>query len=148
MKIVVDGDACPVKEEAISLAYRYQIPIKIYIDVSHIVEDDYATIVYCDIGRDSVDFSVLKDIVKGDILITQDYELAGFALAKDVYCFNFYGIEYTKETIDQLLFSRYVSFKARKQGFRQYQKPRTSNDNTVFLKNIDDFLKQVYNDKR
>lgn len=143
MKILVDGDACPVKEEIINLAKKYQLPIIIYIDVSHIIEDCYASIIYCDKGKDSVDFELLKDVEKGDIMITQDYGLASLGLSKGSYCFDFFGKEYTKETIDSLLFSRFIAGKARKQKIKMSNpKARKPQDDTNFYLKVDTFLAQ------
>ena len=39
-------------------------------------------VIICDQGNDSVDYAILKDVKKGDLVITQDYGEAGMLLTK------------------------------------------------------------------
>ena len=43
---------------------------------------DYESVIICDQGNDSVDYAILKDVKKGDLVITQDYGEAGMLLTK------------------------------------------------------------------
>ena len=45
MKILVDADACPVKEIIEKVAKQKNIEVVMYIDSSHILSSDYSKIV-------------------------------------------------------------------------------------------------------
>jgi Uncharacterized protein conserved in bacteria len=147
MRILVDGDACPVKAELILLAKKYHLEILIYIDVNHFLEDDYAKIIYCDQGSDSVDLMLLNKSKVNDLIITQDYGLACLGISKKLSVFNFFGEEFNNNNIDSLLFSRYVNARDRKNGRYTTIKPRTIKDNENFYLKLDCFIKNILEDK-
>ena len=62
MKIIVDADACPVKEEILSVAKKNQIEVIMYFDTSHVYEDGYSQVFIVDKGADSVDFALMNKI--------------------------------------------------------------------------------------
>lgn len=113
MRILVDADACPVKEIILSLAKKYKIAVRMYFDVSHIYEDGYSEVIYCPKGFDQVDYKLLSEL-KDDIVITQDYGLASMCLLKARYVLNQNGLIYTENNIQTLLDTRYISQKQRK----------------------------------
>ena len=49
MEILVDADACPVKEIIVRLAKQRSIPVAMLIDTSHQLNDGYSTIITVDI---------------------------------------------------------------------------------------------------
>lgn len=114
MRILVDGDACPVKEILIEIAKEYELEVQIFFDSAHIYENDYAKVIICDKGADSVDYVLLKELKKEDIVITNDYGLSALALTKLAYVVSFSGLVINNDNIDGLLNSRYMSAKARK----------------------------------
>ena len=42
MKILVDADACPVKDIIIKVAKEYNIKVLMFTDVCHIISDEYS----------------------------------------------------------------------------------------------------------
>lgn len=114
MSILVDADACPVKDIIVNIAQDYKIECIMYFDVSHIYNDGYSRVVYCSKGMDSVDFKLLNDVKCGDVIVTQDYGLASMCLLKTKYVINQNGLKYTENNIDNLLQTRYISKKQRK----------------------------------
>ena len=88
-------------------------------------------------GIDAVDFAILNNIEKGDIVITQDYGLASLVLSRNSYAINQSGMVYTNENIDELLYSRHVSKKIRKSGARvKGPKKRSKSDDDNFEKTL------------
>jgi uncharacterized protein YaiI (UPF0178 family) len=121
MRIVIDGDGSPVKEDVIEIAQAYQLDVVIVTSVDHYttkVYPSYVQFVYVDQGADSADYKIVGLIRKGDILVTQDYGLASLVLPKGVRVFHQTGKEFTSTTIDSLLEQRYQSSKLRKAGLR------------------------------
>lgn len=75
MEILVDADACPVKEIIVNLAKEKEVPVTMIIDTAHLLNDGYSRVLTVDKGADSVDFALIGLLKKGDIVVTQDYGL-------------------------------------------------------------------------
>lgn len=118
MKILVDADACPVTDIAVSLCREYNVPCLLLCDTAHEFHRDGAQTLVFDKGADSVDFALVNRVEQGDIVVTQDYGLASMCMAKGARVFHQDGWTYTKENIDALLFSRHESGKYRRAGGR------------------------------
>jgi len=118
MQILVDADACPVKEIIVRLAKGKEIPVTMVIDTAHQLADGYSRVVMVDKGVDSVDFALMGLLNRGDIVVTQDYGLAAMALGKKAKAINQNGLIYTDENMDGLLMERHLSAKARRAGHR------------------------------
>jgi len=133
MKILVDADACPVKELIVSCAKQFELPVIMIIDTSHELKDDYSMVITVDQDRDSVDFALMKRLVREDIVVTQDYGLAALVLGKGARAINQNGLIYTDSNIERLLFERHVGQKVRRGGGRTtHVKKRTKEDNERF----------------
>ncbi len=131
MKILVDADACPVKELIIKIAKENDLKVIMVIDNSHILESSYAEIKIVDRSRDSADFAIINILEKGDIVVSQDYGLASIALSKGCYAMNNNGYEYTAENIDRLLFERHLNKKTREAGLRHKGPSKRTADNNI-----------------
>lgn len=118
MKILVDADACPVKNIIVKIAKQLSIPVIMFIDTSHILNDGYSEVITVDKGADSVDFALINRTQKGDIVVTQDYGVAAMGLSKNAFPINQNGLIYTQDNIDKLLFERHISKKIRESGGR------------------------------
>ncbi len=141
MKILVDADACPVKDIIIKIAKVHKDPVMMFIDTSHILEDGYSKVITVDKAKDSVDIALINQVSKGDIVVTQDYGLAAMVLAKGGLCINQNGLLYTSENMDRLLFERHLAQKARKSKIRTGNfKKRTKEDNHSFEKVFTDLV--------
>ena len=116
MQILVDADACPVKEIIVKIARRYHLPVTMLIDTSHELEDGYSSVITVDKARDSVDIALINLVKAGDIVVTQDYGVAAMALGKKARAVNQNGLIYTDNNIDKLLFERHLGQKLRRAG--------------------------------
>lgn len=116
MRILIDGDGCPVIDLTIKIAQTYQIECFILCDTSHQFEKNGAKTLTFSKGSDSVDFALVNFLQPGDIVITQDYGLAAMCLARKGNVLNQNGMLYHDGNIDQLLDSRHLSKKLRRTG--------------------------------
>ena len=133
MKILVDADACPVKEIIVRLAKQRQIPVIMLIDTSHYLNDGYSKIITVDKQADSVDFALMGLLAREDIVVTQDYGLAAMVLGKGARAVNQNGLVYTDNNIDKLLMERHIGAKVRRGGGRtKGPAKRTKEDNERF----------------
>lgn len=137
MKILIDADGCPVVDETIKVGKDFKIETIIMCDTSHMFNKPGIEIITLSKGADSVDFALINKVNKGDIVITQDYGLAAMVLSKGGYAINQNGTVYTDENIDQLLYTRHLSKKARNSGSRiKGPKKRQKEDDIRFEENL------------
>ena len=74
MKILIDGDGCPVIDIAISVAKKFNIEVVIMCDTSHIFNKEGAKTMVFSKGADSVDFALINYLEKEDVVV---YEAGG-----------------------------------------------------------------------
>ena len=113
MKILVDADACPVVRIVEQTAERYKIPVVLLCDTNHVLQSSYSEIKVIGAGADAVDFALVNQCGKGDIVVTQDYGVAAMILGKGAHGIHQSGKWYTNENIDQMLMERHLAKKAR-----------------------------------
>lgn len=138
LRIVVDGDACPVKREIIETARAFDVPVLLVASYDHRLEPgDGAEVVQVDRGSDSVDLYIANRIVRGDIVVTQDFGLATMVLAKGAVALSNRGQRYDDGNIDYLLERRHFQAKLRRGGGRS-KGPRamTDEDRAQFQQNL------------
>ena len=137
MKILIDADGCPVVDITIKVAKKFNIETIIMCDTSHIFNKTGIETIILSKGADSVDFALVNKVKKGDIVVTQDYGLAAMVLSKEGYPINQNGKIYTNENIDEMLFSRHLSKKARNSGKRvKGPKKRQREDDIKFEESL------------
>jgi len=137
MKIIVDADACPVKELIIRCAKKHNLEVIMVCDVAHMLfyPEDFITIITVDQGFDSADLVIANRTQADDICITQDYGLASLLLAKKATVLHHNGFFYTQENIDRMLFERHLSREMRRQKKSRggHVRKRTKEDDEKFL---------------
>ena len=144
MNVLIDADACPVKEIAVEIAKGQNIPVIMICDTSHIIKSDYAQVITVDKGADSVDIRLANLVRKGDIAITQDYGVATMVLSKGGFALNQNGLIYDDTNIDRLLFERHIGKKLRKSGKRTGTVPQRSvKDDEKFREVFENLVKKV-----
>lgn len=134
MKILVDADACPVKEMIEKTAKELHIPVHMFIDTSHILSSSYSEVISVSKAPDAVDFALINRTARGDIVVTQDYGVAAMALGKGAYAIHQSGLIYTNGNIDQMLMERHIAKKSRRAGERigGHAKKRTTAEDEHF----------------
>ena len=133
MKVLIDADACPVTNIAVSLCKVKNIECILICDTAHRMERDGVQTRIIDKGADSADFALANRVETGDIVVTQDYGLASMCLAKGGRVLHQDGWEYTQWNIDALLFERHEARKFRASGGRMKgPKKRTSAQDQAF----------------
>ncbi|MBU5336722.1 YaiI/YqxD family protein [Intestinibacter bartlettii] len=144
MRILIDADGCPVVKDSIEIAEKFNIESIIFCDTAHNFNQKNVEVVIVSKGVDAVDFAILNNIQKGDIVITQDYGLASLVLSKKSYAINQSGMVYTDENIDELLYSRYISKKMRNSGVRlKGPKKRDKSQNIIFKENLEKLILKI-----
>jgi RNA polymerase sigma-70 factor (ECF subfamily) len=72
MKIIVDADACPVKEIIEKIAKKYQLGVIMVSNYHHIINSDYAKVLMVDGASQSADIAITNITNCGDIVVTQE----------------------------------------------------------------------------
>ncbi len=134
MKVLVDADACPVKEIIEKTAMEFELPVMMFIDTSHILSSDYSEIILVSQSPDAVDFALINKTKKGDIVVTQDYGVAAMALGRGAYAIHYNGKRFTDHNIEQLLMERDIAKRCRRNGerIRGHKGKRTTQDDIQF----------------
>lgn len=121
MKILVDADACPVKEIIIKQAQKFELKVLLVSSISHFSTKelpDGVERIWVDKGSDEADFKIMKLAYPKDIIVTQDYGLASILLPKKCRVLHHDGYEYTEKSIQKLVDGRHLSAQMRRQMSR------------------------------
>jgi uncharacterized protein YaiI (UPF0178 family) len=118
MRILVDADACPVKQSIVRQAKQKNIPVIMLIDTSHELDDGYSQVITVDKQADSVDFALMGLLARDDVVVTQDFGLAAMVIGKGARAVNQNGLVFTNENMDKLLLERHIGQKVRRGGGR------------------------------
>ncbi len=144
MRIIIDGDACPVIDLAESIAHKFNIELVLFCDYNHNIKLNYGKVVKVDQSYQSVDMKIINFATRKDIIITDDYGLASLALSKKASAINSKGKIYTDKNIDTLLMKRHINKKIRRAGGRHpTAKKRSKKDDENFKINLIRLIKDI-----
>lgn len=140
MKILVDADSCPVKDEVIRAAKENYIPVILILSLCHVTsseDDPQITWLTVDNHPQEVDLKIINMGQKGDIVVTGDWGLAAMCLGKGMEAISFKGDLYRNDNIEELLFKRHLSSKIRRSGGKtKGPSAFTGDDKKRFIKNL------------
>lgn len=108
MKILVDGDSCPVLAVIEKAAKANLVPCHVYADMLRDMESEYSEIHFVESSRDSADFAIANAAAPGDIVVTNDAGLASMAMARGAFAMSPFGYQYTNRNIGSMLQRRYM----------------------------------------
>jgi uncharacterized protein YaiI (UPF0178 family) len=142
MKIYVDADACPVKQEIMNIAGKYNIEVIFVASYNHTSDNTYGgRWIFVDTGKEEADLYIVNHVQKGDLVISQDIGLAGLLLRKDVIVVTPRGKRYTEANIDTALQFRYLSAMERRGGkYTKGPKKFTEEDTLNFITTMEKIL--------
>lgn len=137
-KIIVDADACPVKEQIAQAAAPFQTEIWMVASYDHyLAPREGVNVIQVDRSDQSVDIYIANRLAPNDILVTQDFGLATIGLAKRAIVLSNRGQFYHDRTIDFLLEKRHEQAKQRRAGkHSKGPRPFTEEDRQRFLQTL------------
>lgn len=121
MKVIIDADACPVKDIVTKETKDKNIEVALVSSLSHFSSrelDSHVKAMYVDAGPDAADYRIVQLAEAGDIIVTQDYGLASLLLPKGCIVLHHTGFEYNKMNMDYMLETRHMSSVIRRGGGR------------------------------
>ena len=139
MRIFIDADACPVKDEVYKVAARYGL-------VTTVVSNSFIAIppsklierMIVDAGPDVADDWIAERCEPGDIVVTNDIPLADRVLKAGGQALHPTGRVFTADNIGAALSSRMVGEHLRSMGeITGGPKPFTPADRSRFLQSLD-----------
>jgi uncharacterized protein YaiI (UPF0178 family) len=138
LRIIIDGDSCPVVRIIQKIATEYKIDVILFCSYCHVPKENLnMETVVVDAEPQAVDMAIVNRIIQGDVVVTQDYGLASIVLSKKAKAISPTGKIYTEGNIDQLLYNRYLGQKIRKSGGRlKGPQKRSEEDDIRFEKNL------------
>lgn len=118
MRIIIDGDSCPVINEVFEVGSQTGTPVKMFCSYAHYSPERQGDITLVDSEYQQVDMVIANELLPGDILVADDIGLAAIALGKGAKVVTSRGYVFHDKNIDQALFQRFLSSKARRGGRR------------------------------
>ena len=113
--LFIDGDACPVKDEAYVAASRYAIPVALVANrAMHVPEGLGVQLIVVEEGPDAADDWIAEQVHAGDVVVTADIPLAARCLERKAHVLGPNGKAFTEDMIGGALATREI-----KQGLRE-----------------------------
>jgi uncharacterized protein YaiI (UPF0178 family) len=146
LRLFIDGDACPVKAEALRVAERHKVPVVIVSNGGiRPSRDPMVThIVVAKTTADAADDKIVEEAAAGDVTVTADIRLAARLIKKDVQVIGPTGRAFTKDSIGMALAMRDLSQHLRETGeSRGFNASFTARDRSRFLEELDRMLRRA-----
>ncbi|MBY0386042.1 YaiI/YqxD family protein [bacterium] len=145
IKIYIDADACPVKDEVYRVAERYQIPVLV-------VANQYMNIPIHKLfemkvvngGFDAADDWIVENCQVNDIVITADILLADRCVKKGARVLGPKGEEFTEDNVGSAVASRELLQNLRHMGeMRGGPAPMDKKARSNFLNKLDQIIQSI-----
>jgi uncharacterized protein len=139
IKIYIDADACPVKEETYKVAARYGLQTLVVSNgFIQIPPSPLIARIIVGAGPDVADDWIAEQVVAGDVVVTNDIPLAGRVLAKDAHAVAPYGRAFAEDSIGLALAQRALMEHIRSTGeITGGPPPFSSANRSQFLQALD-----------
>ena len=150
MQILVDADACPVKDEVYVVATRYGIPVALVANSRMRVPAGFGVeMVVVDGAPDAADDWIAEHTRPGDVVVTADIPLAARCLSAGAGVLGSDGRPFTEDSIGGALASRELSSQLREAGLATGG-PRalTQRDRSRFLSKLDELVQRSLREQR
>ncbi|MFC1926694.1 YaiI/YqxD family protein [Chloroflexota bacterium] len=148
-EILVDADACPVKQEVYRVARRYGIKVTVVANSQmHIPGEDWLELVVVSDQLDAADDWIVEHITKNDIVISEDIPLVSRCLKKGARVLGPRGHVFTEDSIGDALATRDLMSHLRDIGIvTGGPTPFKKRDRSRFLQSLDGIIQAIRNGK-
>jgi uncharacterized protein YaiI (UPF0178 family) len=139
IRIFVDGDGCPVKEEVYRVAKRYGLEVFLVANSRmRTPEGDWLKPIVVEGNPDAADDWIVEHVEKNDIVVTGDIPLASRCVRKGARVLGLKGRPFTEDNIGGVLATRDLLSELREQGARTSGPAAfTKQDRSRFLQQLD-----------
>ncbi len=139
-RLLVDADACPVREEVLRVGGRLGFAVVFVSNGSRPIrppEAPFARLHLVPEGADAADDWIAEQAGPRDICLTNDIPLAARCLAKGAACLSFKGHAWTASNIGSALAGRELARHLREMGQGGGQAPMAKADRSRLLVALD-----------
>ncbi len=138
-RIFIDGDACPVKDEALKVAARYRLPVVIVSNGGlRPSRDPSVTHIVVPKSADAADDWIAENVLPDEVVVTADIPLAARVIAKGGRALGPNGRPFTPDSIGMALAMRDLKQHLRETGEIKGHNPGfTKEDRSRFLGELD-----------
>jgi uncharacterized protein YaiI (UPF0178 family) len=149
LRILVDADAVPVKQEVFRVALRYGIKVIMVANSPiNIQQEDWLETVVVSGRFDAADDWIVEHAQKNDIVVTGDIPLAARCLKKAARILDYRGRILTENSIGNLLATRDLMAHLRDIGVNTGgPKVFEKKDRSRFLQSLDTIVQSILNGK-
>ena len=139
LTLLIDADACPVKDEIYKVAKRHGLDVIVVANAHmRVPAVDKVRLQVVGDAFDAADDWIVEQAGPGDIVITADIPLASRCLKKGAFVLGTTGRPFTEENIGDALASREISSELREMGaMRGGPPPFQPKDRGIFLNQLD-----------
>ena len=145
MKIFVDADACPVKQEVYRVAGRHRLAVTLVANAwMRIPPAPSIKLEVVKDGFDAADNWIVEQVQTGDIVVTADILLAGRCLNKGARAIGPSGKPFTPDNIGMAVAGRELMAELRVTGdITGGPPPLTQRDRSRFLEQLDNLIQSI-----
>jgi uncharacterized protein len=149
LRILVDADAVPVKQEIFRVALRYGIKVIMVANSPiNIQPEDWLDTVVVSGQFDAADDWIVEHAQKNDVVVTADIPLASRCLKKAARVLDYRGRIFTEKSIGNLLATRDLMAHLRDIGVNTGgPKIFGKQDRSRFLQSLDTVIQSILNGK-
>lgn len=139
VRIIVDADACPVKDEVYRVAERYALPVLLVAaSWMRVPSHERISLEVVEQGFDAADDWIAQRAGPGDIVVTADIPLAARCLAAGALALGTTGRPFTQDNIGDALATRELLSELRGAGeVTRGPAPFEPRDRSRFLQALD-----------
>ena len=145
MRIYVDADGCPVKQEVLRVAGRYDLKVSMVANSQiRLPADENVEQVVVASGFDAADDWIAQRATEDDIVISGDIPLASRCIERGARVLDFKGKELTPDTIGDAMGSRELMAYLRESGLTTGgPAPFQPRDRSRFLHKLDEVIQAI-----
>ncbi|MCD6584795.1 MAG: YaiI/YqxD family protein [Desulfobacteraceae bacterium] len=145
LKIYIDADACPVKNEVFRVAQRYELDVILVSNTwMNTPKSSRIRLQVVDAKFDAADDWIVGHVGTNDIVITADIPLADQCLEKGAQVLGPKGREFTKDNIGDIMATREIMSHLRDLGtMTGGPAPFQKKDRSRFLQSLDRIIQSI-----
>ncbi|MDJ0866093.1 MAG: YaiI/YqxD family protein [Myxococcota bacterium] len=150
VRVFVDADACPVKDEVYVVSTRYGLPVTLVANAPmHVPRELGAELVVVGDAPDAADDWIAERAGAGDVVVTADIPLAARCLEAGARVLGTNGQPFTEDAIGGALAMRELKSQLRDAGV-QTGGPRSlsEKDRSRFLSRLDEMVQRTLREQR
>ena len=150
IKLYIDADACPVKNEVFRVARRHGLRVFLVSNSSmRIPPDEFIELIIVQEGFDAADDWIATHITETDIAVTADIPLAARCLKKGARVLDPKGRVYSKDSIGDALANReFMAFLRDMGTITGGPPPFEQKDRSRFMQRLDELIHASMRGKR